>query len=250
MKKLLALILCVMMFVSVLSTSAFATTQYRPWNATAIENAIKTIKSNIDSVYNTMAADQGIVATSKAMDDITKELAKGITEAYGSTRTKAQKDAMTSALKANIGRLVWNYMGLHEDEFTDLDSTTGLLKIDPIKFMYTYANALNSTMTSADTVAHIEHEYYRALRANVMKSVMDDFNKFVTANAALSKTIRENYIPEGIADTTWDALGGFYTGFDTVGFTPDLTEYDWFGSDMFPGWMTENDVDWVLPDMP
>ena len=81
MKKLLALILCVMMFVSIIPTSAFAEevlTLY-PWIDTPIGSAagykkeikdmIKNTREEIEGAYAVMAADKSIYNTAKAMDD-------------------------------------------------------------------------------------------------------------------------------------------------------------------------------------
>ena len=85
MKKLLALILCVMMFVSVIPTSAFAggaavdnplysASEY----AEQIKNMIKNTKSNIEKSYKFLAADQVVYGSAKAMDDIIVGLVDGI----------------------------------------------------------------------------------------------------------------------------------------------------------------------------
>ena len=81
MKKLLALVLCVMMFVSIIPTNAFAEeilTLY-PWIDTPIGSAaaykkeikdmIKNTREEIEGAYAVMAADKSIYNTAKAMDD-------------------------------------------------------------------------------------------------------------------------------------------------------------------------------------
>ena len=85
MKKLLALVLCVMMFVAVIPTSAFAaqpmatSSASKEWaSAYSSNKAISNAKKNIDYIYNTLAADTVVFGTIQSMDDIVVSLAKGL----------------------------------------------------------------------------------------------------------------------------------------------------------------------------
>jgi len=94
MKKLLALVLCVMMFVSVLSTNAFAadpknvpysvqpqptTTATDKWGSLSAANkAISNTKKNIDYIYGALAADTAVFGTVQAMDSVVVDLVKGL----------------------------------------------------------------------------------------------------------------------------------------------------------------------------
>ena len=87
MKKLLAMILCVMMFVSVLSNVAFAE-QNQPfptsdatakWASLAAANkAVSNSKKNIEYMYGALAADNAVFGTVQAMDGVVVDLAKGL----------------------------------------------------------------------------------------------------------------------------------------------------------------------------
>jgi hypothetical protein len=94
MKKLLALVLCVMMFVSVLSTSAFAadpknvdysvqpqpeTSATAKWGSLSAANkAISNTKKNIDYIYGALAADTAVFGTVQAMDSVVVDMVKGL----------------------------------------------------------------------------------------------------------------------------------------------------------------------------
>jgi len=94
MKKLLALVLCVMMFVSVLSTNAFAanpknvpypvqpqpyTSATDKWDSLSVANkAISNSKKNIDYIYGALAADTAVFGTVQAMDSVVVDLVKGL----------------------------------------------------------------------------------------------------------------------------------------------------------------------------
>jgi hypothetical protein len=88
MKKLLALVLCVMMFVAVIPTAAFAdAVQPAPvpadptdaWPSVYASNkAISNAKKNIEYLYNGLAADNAVFSGIKAMDSFVVDLAKGL----------------------------------------------------------------------------------------------------------------------------------------------------------------------------
>jgi hypothetical protein len=91
MKKLLALVLCVMMFVAVIPTAAFAATTVTPvpadlpkagtseWPATSVsKKAISNAKDNIERVYGTLAADSAVFGTIKSVDSVITDIAKDL----------------------------------------------------------------------------------------------------------------------------------------------------------------------------
>jgi hypothetical protein len=91
MKKLLALVLCVMMFVAVIPTAAFAATTVTPvaadlpvagtseWPGTAVsKKAISNAKDNIERVYGTLAADTAVFGTIKSVDSVITDIAKNL----------------------------------------------------------------------------------------------------------------------------------------------------------------------------
>jgi hypothetical protein len=153
MKKLLALVLCVMMFVAVIPTAAFAATTVTvvnpdlpqagtvEWNSTAVsKKAISNAKDNIERYYGTLAADNAVFGTIKSMDSVISDIAKGmfadvdswtypVTEyAQDQDKPKATTKDVTvynstlvdntkSLLREVIGSNVTNYMNKHIGEF-------------------------------------------------------------------------------------------------------------------------------------
>jgi hypothetical protein len=152
MKKLLALVLCVMMFVSVLSTNAFAdkaTVSAHPDfdtglltdtpRAAANNKAIKNAKENIEYMYGALAADNAVFGTIKSMDSvigsIASDLFSGVDEFRGIPGGKL-KDNTKTVLRDYIGSSIVSYLEDHSDKFetasqswktTLSDGTTGSL---------------------------------------------------------------------------------------------------------------------------
>ena len=139
MKKLLALVLCVMMFVSVLSTAAFAdkpTTPPTPtwtaggWNTTTINNkAIKNAKENIEFMYGTLAADNAVFGTIKSVDEVVSNLVKGMFEDVDSINANViglgnyevghdkLVDNSKSFIRDVVGTEIIKYMNKHMGDF-------------------------------------------------------------------------------------------------------------------------------------
>ena len=124
MKKLLALVLCVMMFVSVLSTAAFAdaeqpfpaTTATAKWMDLSVANkAISNSKKNIEYIYGTLAADNAVFGTVKAMDSVVTDLVKGLfadLEDGYSVKVPGGKNVYSqSLLEKNAKRVLRNALG-------------------------------------------------------------------------------------------------------------------------------------------
>jgi hypothetical protein len=154
MKKLLALVLCVMMFVSVLSTAAFAD-QHQPaptygsdakWGSLYVANkAISDTKKNIDYLYNGLAADNAVFGTIKAMDSVVVDMVKSLLSdvdefTYDDVRdgVKGTVHVTHDALEKNakailrnvIGGEVSNYMNSHLGNYTEIKSH---LEVDGIE---------------------------------------------------------------------------------------------------------------------
>jgi hypothetical protein len=161
MKKLLALVLCVMMFVSVLSTSAFAAVdQDQPfptgtatgkWVSTSVANkAISNTKKNIEYLYGTMAADEAVFGTVKAMDSVVSDLAKGMFadiddfEKVTATGTwhisnKTLQDNTKAVLRNLLGGEITDYMQKHAGSYIDSASTHWVIRDGDEWFDLTYA---------------------------------------------------------------------------------------------------------------
>jgi hypothetical protein len=143
MKKLLALVLCVMMFVSVLSTAAFAE-QNQPlptygsdtkWGSlNAANKAISNTKKNIDYIYGALAADTAVFGTVKAMDSVVVDMVKSLfadvdtiskdgTDAAGRVGTwyitsdSLEKNAK-AVLRDALGGEIADYMNSHLGSYT------------------------------------------------------------------------------------------------------------------------------------
>jgi len=127
-----------MMFVSVLSTSAFAdksniishpdidTLPLAPeQSATANKNAISHAKANIEYMYGALAADNAVFSTVKAMDsfisDVTEELFKDVdTVTVGALPTIAGKtlqDNTKIVMRDYFGSEIVRYMSDHRDSY-------------------------------------------------------------------------------------------------------------------------------------
>ncbi len=141
MKKLLAMILCVMMFVSVLSNVAFAE-QNQPfptsdatakWSSLASANkAVSNSKKNIEYMYGALAADNAVFGTIKAMDGVVVDLAKGLfadlTDGYSINvpggKVYFSQDLLEKNTKAYlrniIGGEIANYMNDHLGSYAEI----------------------------------------------------------------------------------------------------------------------------------
>jgi len=194
MKKLLALILCVMMFVAVIPTAAFAVTipsmavpttsgKYVPgWRSQlAAEKAIDAASDNIEALYLTLAADKGVFAVVSAIDGVVTGISD---EIWGdvdevSIGTALQKklgtdpkvtgefmnDVTKFYLRTVIGNEIMNYMNNHWGAYAThaavRDITTGEVvgtatKIDPAKYMKTFADAACKAVGSDKAIANIQ----------------------------------------------------------------------------------------------
>ena len=158
MKKLLALVLCVMMFVAVIPTAAFAddpaatntsVVYVAPdfpkagdsaWpSITASKKAISDAKANIEYVYGALAADTAVFGTIKGMDEVITNLAKGVfADVDGYTYVTTNKegkpvvvtvgnstlvDNTKAALRDIIGSSITTYMNKHIGDFTTVGHT-------------------------------------------------------------------------------------------------------------------------------
>jgi len=153
MKKLLALVLCVMMFVAVIPTAAFADA-YQPapspatptdaWPSLYASNkAISNAKKNIEYLYNGLAADNAVFSGIKAMDSFVVDLAKGlfkdvddftyytkvwdsVNKKYVNTKITVSNDTLVKNTKAElrdiIGDSISDYMNDHIASFAEIST--------------------------------------------------------------------------------------------------------------------------------
>ena len=179
MKKLLALILCVMMFVSVIPTMAFAeynnsvagwkgfdgdpTSKDDPKFETVaaykkqIEKMIENTKKNVATAYGVLAMDQVVYSSAKSMDDVIvglidqladqlvgKEIA-GLkpTGKITAADVKGYKDnSLKPHMRALIQSLVIDELS-GDTSYKDADG-----KIDPLKYGQAVANAVNKALNN------------------------------------------------------------------------------------------------------
>jgi hypothetical protein len=150
MKKLLALVLCVMMFVSVLSTAAFAdaeqpfptTTATAKWMDLNVANkAISNTKKNIEYIYGSLAADNAVFGTVKAMDSVVTDLVKGLfadlEDGYSvkvpggknvysqSLLEKNAKRVLRNALGGEVASYMYDHLGSYADVSTHIELAGG-----------------------------------------------------------------------------------------------------------------------------
>jgi hypothetical protein len=193
MKKLLALILCVMMFVAVIPTSAFAVsiptayvpttsgTFYPKWaNKTAAQKAVDAATDNIQALYQTLAADKGVFAVVSAIDGVVTgisdqiwkdvdevKLGSALQKKLGTNRTVTgddMNDLTKFYLRTVIGNEIMNYMNGHAGAYAThsfvKDANGNVIgtrtKIDPVKYMDAFATAASKAVSSEKAVKNIQ----------------------------------------------------------------------------------------------
>ena len=209
MKKLLALILCVMMFVAVIPTAAFAVSLPTGWVPTtaagsayypqwaseySAKKAVEAATDNIQALYQTLAADQGVFATVNAIDGVVTGISKEIwKDSDGFTiKDKNGKSVSFSAdasekltnafLRTIIGDEIMNYMDNHWSSFathnTIKDANGNVIreytKIDPVKYMNAFATAASKAVSSDKAIANIQAVVLAFAAAQQYKDFRDD----------------------------------------------------------------------------
>jgi hypothetical protein len=165
MKKLLALVLCVMMFVSVLSTSAFAAydpTDQRVWKgADQSKDIVDALRKNIENMYGSIAVDNAAVSTMKSINtlvnDMVDEMMKGYTPTGAGTGLSSStlSDAIKLGLRQTIGGSISNYLDEHSYQYIDFDSH-GNAVFNPIKYASVFSKAASEAVSSKKAVAGIQ----------------------------------------------------------------------------------------------
>ena len=197
MKKLLALILCVMMFVSVIPTMAFAddakydtstfVTPENP-NPTALEAAsvykkqiekmIANTKKNVATAYGVLAMNQVVYS----MDDVIVGLVDRIADMIsgktinGTKYTANKLDEFKTNSKASVRTIIQDLVikeiGDNESKYKDKDG-----KIDPVKYGQVVANAVNKALNDKDFQAGYQAVATYFALANVADSINDELKK-------------------------------------------------------------------------
>ena len=194
MKKLLAMILCVAMVLS-LAPAAFAgsgstggkynwdeeyerTPQYI--SAGAAKKAISDLGKDMKAMYYAVAADETVFGTAKGIYDMTNGMAKELLkdtdkltyyDVAGVKHTIYQEDLIDnvrSGFNHIIGDEIANYLTKHRGSFTDSDNN-----FKPDKYLNTFVKAVNEALTSDKAQKNIQALVYGLAAINLQKSVND-----------------------------------------------------------------------------
>jgi hypothetical protein len=227
MKKLLALILCVMMFVAVIPTAAFAegTTggtarrfandmvpNYLDKGVAA--NAITDLNKDLTALYTATVANETVFGSAKAIYDFTNGLATDLLKDTEKIKfpdgTTIYNEDLTAnlrkALNHIIGNEVRNYMNDRVDAYTN---TSG--RIQPDKYLKVFAKALNNALASETAQKNIEELVLEIAVMNAQKNANDkaddlydaivDWDHWNEFNwGRITSTVGD---PDGAYNTTW-----------------------------------------------
>ncbi len=227
MKKLLALVLCVMMFVAVIPTAAFAADPATntsvvyvapkfpeagnsAWpSITASKKAISDAKANIEYVYGALAADTAVFGTIKGMDDVITNLAKGVfADVDGYTYVTTNKegkpvvvtvgnstlvDNTKAALRDIIGSSITTYMNKHIGDFTTVGHN-----------LYTDKDLKNKIVDSTYDTKDGATIYFDGTNYFVYDAVNDAYRKTNSTDIAALQTV--NSTDKSVWSTVQDKI--------------------------------------------
>jgi hypothetical protein len=241
MKKLLALVLCVMMFVSVMSTSAFAatydTTDQRVWKGESQnQKIVNALRTNIENMYGSYAVDNAVYNSIKTIDGIIKDLVDGALKDYttspfnkkdneGLTSSSTLNDAILAGLRSTIGGQISDYLNKHYNEYYSYDSA-GHRVFNPSAYAGVYSKAATEALTSSKAVAGIQAYMLYAMQrsafntvANMANDLRNDINGWdhwadygFSDNVKTESGIHEWLAPnKGAVDGVLQNINPFYT---------------------------------------
>ncbi len=188
MKKLLALILCVMMFVAVIPTAAFAAGTTGGVAAAAGQvvpafvdkaiaaAAIKDLNDDIKALYTATVANETVFGSAKAIYDFTNGMAKellkdqeSITFHTAAGDVTIYNEDLVSNLRKGLNHIIGdeirNYMDKRVAAYTNNAGN-----VQPEKYLNTYVNALNATLASEKAQKNIQELF---MEVACMKAQMD-----------------------------------------------------------------------------
>jgi hypothetical protein len=180
MKKLLALILCVAMVLSI-APAAFAAFPGDPgtvggdghaypgdrvpeyMGTAAAKKAVTDLGKDIKAMYYAIAADEAVFGTAKGIYDFTDSLAKDLLKDidkvdFANGDTIYQEDLISNVRKGFnhiIGNEISNYLNDRVSNFTD-----GNGNIQPDKYLNTFVKAVNNALTSNKAQKNIQAMIY------------------------------------------------------------------------------------------
>ena len=194
MKKLLALLLCVMLFVAVIPTAAFAAA----WEDKAVSNtAIKEAEKSIKNMYTAIATDELVFGTAQSLHDLFDGLSKQMFDGVDSidvpvtqsklkpiTTNKAKTyhddlvDNTRAYLKGIVGDSIAKYISDRTDAFTSGTINGG---VDPEKYLNVFVAAVNDAVTSEKAQKGIEAFAYSLAMIKIRESVKSEAEDIQTA---------------------------------------------------------------------
>ena len=216
MKKLLALVLCVMMFVAVIPTNAFA------WEDKAVSStAVKEAEKSIKNMYTAIATDELVFGTAQSLHDLFDGLSKQMFDGVDSIDVPVNKSKLTPVttnkaktyhddlvdntrayLKGIVGDSIAKYISDRTSSFKS-DTING--GVDPEKYLKVFVAAVNDSVASEKAQKGIEAFAYDLAMIKVMQSVKDEADD-------LQKAIKD------WGGSKWDEFGSV--------FDPKTKDYD------------------------
>ncbi len=269
MKKLLALILCVMMFVSVIPTMAFAAdaidyskygwidnslmaaAQYKK----EIENMMKNTKEDIQNAYAEFASNKSVYSTAKGMDDTIVGLVDAISADLIGKKIvvyndkgevanpeyqfkKADADGIKTQIRHLIDAKVADKMAENEYKFVTKYDGTKVKEIDPIKYAQTFADSVSAVLTDKDFQKGYEAVATYFALASLVKSVNDQLkDEYKAFKGDVDKDFDKDFA------TNYPALYASYI--DTIAENNPEAFWAWDGVTQYPvtpdnGWNTRS----------
>ncbi len=225
MKKLLALILCVAMVMS-LAPAAFAagTTggiasaydddRLPEYVDTSVaKKTITDLGKDMKAMYYAIAADEAVFGTAKGIysmtDSLAKELLKNIDKyetPFGDIYQEDLIDNVRKGLNHVIGNEIANYLNDRVGTFTNSNGY-----VQPDKYMNVFVKAVNNALTSNKAQKNIQAIVYGLAALNLQKTVND----------------RADDLYDDIID--WDHWKEFHWTTDEEGNAINVTEPDLYG---------------------
>ena len=225
MKKLLAMILCVAMVLSI-APAAFAagttggtaqdyfpdrTPEYA--DTSVAKKAITDLGKDMKAMYYAIAADEAVFGTAKGIysmtDSLAKELLKDIDKyetPFGDIYQEDLIDNVRKGLNHIIGNEIANYLNDRVGTFTN-----GAGYVQPDKYMNVFVKAVNNALTSNKAQKNIQAIVYGLAALNLQKTVND----------------RADDLYDDIID--WDHWKEFHWTTDEDGNAINVTEPDLYG---------------------
>ena len=180
MKKLLAMILCVAMVLSI-APAAFAAdpgvgSHQSGWASKTVNgNAIDNLKDSIASMYAALAVDQTVFGTAKAMHDLTDGMVKSLFADTDSVNfgdhVVYHDDLVNHArayLKGIIGGEINKYIATRLPAMTDANGD-----VDAEDYLKLYTKAVSNALTSSKAQKGFEAFYYAIAVAKIADDLGD-----------------------------------------------------------------------------